>query len=318
MHCSRPRVLYVVGSGRSGTTLLDNVLGTLPGYFSTGELQLLWLALRQRSGCGCGRPVADCEVWSRVIERCHREISWFDPQRVEHLVQNELRIKHTPRLLRRLPHQLQTRPELAQLAEVLRSVYLGTAEYTGSRVIVDSSKSPAPATILSALEEAIDPFIVLLVRDPRAVAYSWRSRQPTLDRHRPGEMHQLTGLRSSLRWTATNLLGERVRKRLGKDRSLVVRYEDFISNPRVTLKRIARMMGDDDIDLPLKDDATIVLGANHTVWGNRSRFITGPVTLRMDRRWEKELPRSVSASVTALTLPGLMKYGYLRPIMRGS
>ena len=78
------------------------------------------------------------------------------------------------------------------------------------------------------------------------------------------------------------------------------------------------MMGDDNVDLPLRDDTTIVLGANHTVWGNRSRFITGPVTLRMDRRWEDELPRSVSAGVTALTLPGLAKYGYLRPITRAS
>lgn len=318
MSSSRVRVLYVVGSGRSGTTLLDNVLGALPGYFSTGELQLLWVALRQGSGCGCGRPVADCEVWSRVIERCREELSWFNPGRAEQLVQDELRIRHTPRLLRRLPHRIQTHPELAQLAEVLRSVYLSAAEYTGSRVIVDSSKSPAPATMLSALENTVDPFIVQLVRDPRAVAYSWRSRQPTLDRHRPEEMHRLTGVRSSLRWTATNLLAERVRKRLGEGRSLLVRYEDFIRNPHVTLKRIAQMMGDDDIDLPLKDDTTIVLGANHTVWGNRSRFITGPVTLRMDRRWEQELPRSVSASVTALTLPGLVKYGYLRPITRAS
>jgi hypothetical protein len=312
----RVRVLYVVGSGRSGTTLLDNVLGTLPGYFSTGELQLIWVALRQGSGCGCGLPVAECEVWSKVIQKCREEIPWFDENLVEELVQDELRIRHTPRLLRRLPGRLDAHPGLNHVAQVLRSVYLGAAELTNSRVIVDSSKSPAPAIMLSTLEDAIDPFIVHLVRDPRAVAYSWHSRQPTLDRHRPGEMHRLTWGRSSFRWTATNLMAERVRKRLGEGRSLLVRYEDFIRNPRATLMRITQMMGDEDIRLPLKDDTTVVLGANHTVWGNRSRFITGPVTLRMDRRWEKELPRSVSAGVTALTLPGLMKYGFVRPFKR--
>jgi hypothetical protein len=310
------RVLYVVGSGRSGTTLLDNVLGTLPGYFSAGELQMFWAALRQGSGCGCGLPVSDCQVWSQVIARLRQDISWFDPGHVEQLLLEELRIRHTPRLLRLRHDHLYKRPQLAQFAEVLRRVYLAAAEQTGSRVIVDSSKSPATAAILPLLGNTVEPFVVQLVRDPRAVAYSWRSHQPTLDRHRPGEMHRSTALKSALRWTTTNVLAEMVRTRLGKNRSLVVRYEDFTRDPRATLESIARLLGDDDIGLPFTEDGTIGLETNHTVWGNRSRFVTGPVTLRVDQRWEKHLPASVNAGVTALTLPGLLRYRYVRPIPR--
>jgi hypothetical protein len=41
---ARPNVLFVVGSGRSGSTLLDILLGQIPGFFSTGELHSLWWA----------------------------------------------------------------------------------------------------------------------------------------------------------------------------------------------------------------------------------------------------------------------------------
>ena len=35
-------VLYVAGAGRSGSTLLDNLLGQIPGFFSAGELRYVW------------------------------------------------------------------------------------------------------------------------------------------------------------------------------------------------------------------------------------------------------------------------------------
>ena len=36
------RVLYIAGSGRSGSTILDRTLGQVDGFFSAGELCNLW------------------------------------------------------------------------------------------------------------------------------------------------------------------------------------------------------------------------------------------------------------------------------------
>jgi hypothetical protein len=36
------RVLYFAGSGRSGTTVINNILGQLGGAFAAGELRYLW------------------------------------------------------------------------------------------------------------------------------------------------------------------------------------------------------------------------------------------------------------------------------------
>ncbi len=36
------RVLFIAGPGRSGSTLLDLLLGQIDGFTSTGELRLIW------------------------------------------------------------------------------------------------------------------------------------------------------------------------------------------------------------------------------------------------------------------------------------
>src|SRR5947208_16533925 len=62
------KVLFIMGWTRSGSTILDNVLGELDGFFSTGELHYLWeRGLLQNRLCGCGRAVPAGRVWSVVL-----------------------------------------------------------------------------------------------------------------------------------------------------------------------------------------------------------------------------------------------------------
>ncbi len=51
------RVCLIGATGRSGSTLVSRVLGSVPGAFSVGELCWLWTygVLRNRA-CGCGQP----------------------------------------------------------------------------------------------------------------------------------------------------------------------------------------------------------------------------------------------------------------------
>src|SRR3954470_20467180 len=61
------RVVYVGGVIRSGSTLLDRMLGELPGHVAVGELCYIWEpSLLLNHDCGCGRPFADCPFWSAV------------------------------------------------------------------------------------------------------------------------------------------------------------------------------------------------------------------------------------------------------------
>ena len=64
---SCPCVLYVVGAARSGSTVLQTVLGSHAQIEGVGELGFL-----SRSGhvfeeyCACGEPADVCPYWSEV------------------------------------------------------------------------------------------------------------------------------------------------------------------------------------------------------------------------------------------------------------
>jgi len=60
------RLLYIAGSGRSGSTLLDLLLGNHPLISGFGEVHRLSLEPESRK-CSCNRTIQDCEYWSRVI-----------------------------------------------------------------------------------------------------------------------------------------------------------------------------------------------------------------------------------------------------------
>ena len=58
-------VLYIGGLGRSGSTLLDLMLGQVPGLCAVGELSYLW-ARSDDDLCGCGERFAACAFWKQV------------------------------------------------------------------------------------------------------------------------------------------------------------------------------------------------------------------------------------------------------------
>ena len=62
------RVLYFAGSGRSGTTVMNTILGQVPGCFAAGELRYLWhRGVVEDHRCACGEPFHSCPVWSQVM-----------------------------------------------------------------------------------------------------------------------------------------------------------------------------------------------------------------------------------------------------------
>src|SRR5688500_6785417 len=65
-----PRVLLLGGAGRSGATVLERVLGELPGACSAGELVHLWQrGVLDDETCGCGESFGRCPFWVEVGAR---------------------------------------------------------------------------------------------------------------------------------------------------------------------------------------------------------------------------------------------------------
>jgi len=297
-------VLYITGWCRSGSTIIGNVLNEVEGCFHTGELSFLWKNAYGNGSntlCGCGTHLVQCPLWSKVLEQGSRpgEAPEAHALRVVKRQQDTVRTRHTWRVLR----QGTPSSELYEHAQLLASTYRTIAEATGSHVIVDSGKFPSEAALLPQVS-GISPYYLHLVRDPRAVAHSWtKTKQYVVP---------MSAARSTAYWFGFNVASELVTRR-HPERSLFLRYEDFIASPAATIDSLLKLIREDGAVNPVKG-RTVVLGRNHTVTGNPDRFLSGSTLLRPgDDAWRKELAPRVKALVSALSWPLTGRYGYRGP-----
>lgn len=303
----KTKVLYIAGWGRSGSTILDNLLGQVEGLFSAGELCYVWdQDLFENGICGCGKPLEECEVWGRVL--AEKDVSRIDAREMTRLQNGGLRTRHLPLML--APRgEASLRSRLEEYPENLGRFYGAIRRVSGARVIVDSSKTPAYGYALGMAPE-IDLHVVHLVRDPRATAYSWLKNKRQPDRGELGYMDRFTPAKSSLMWTVWNAAAQLFWGRR-EGRYLRLRYEDLVSTPREALERILEMVGEGDRSvLPFVRGREVDLAPTHTVAGNPNRFGTGAVELRLDDAWDRRMRLRDRALVTLLTLPLLARYGY--------
>lgn len=306
------KVLFIAGTGRSGTTILSSILGQVPGCFAAGEVRYTWergLLLNHR--CGCGEPFADCPVWTSVMATA------FGGQRpdaaaVARSIETRVRVRQVPMMLLRRLTGRKAVPSEAHDATVLR-LYRALSRQQGVEVIVDSSKLPPYGLLLGSMP-SVQLYVVHVVRDPRATAFSWRRQKSTRDPANAATMNQLENWRSGFLWLLWNVLADRWWPR-GQGRNLVVRYEDLMDDPAAVVERILGMIG---LGLPpgLVRQHSVILSPTHSVAGNPGRHDTGEVPLRVDAEWQQAMPAAQRVLVTVLTLPGLRRFGY--PVGTGS
>jgi len=312
------KVISIVGPGRSGSTLLARILGELPGVLNLGELRWLWeRGILQARPCSCGVAPVDCPQWSRVLTSVFAEVPRGSGQSAAHrqvgaIVAAQRRLSKRRRRLwairsRRAPGARV--PGLQEVRTATEDVVHALTATTGARVLVDASKRPLDAAVLASLG-SVQQHVVHLVRDPRAVAFSWGrgKRLPTPGRG-PDLMARRGAVRSAGRWLENNAGCELLRREVPADRWGQVRYEDFISDPTRVLSNLCDRLGEPDV-LPLEGDRAVRLGTGHSVAGNPSRFEAGEVAMRPDMEWQSAMSRRDKVLVTCLTLPLLRRYAY--------
>jgi sulfotransferase family protein len=321
VHTETPvRVLKIMGSARSGSTILDVVLGNHPDIESVGEVNKLvrtgWISRESLRGidpkrlqvpiCTCGKRLdvlyvntsdEACPFWSRV----RREwVERTDPDRIESYpkLQNDFEPQRGwPRLLY---EKRRRSASFRSYALLTRAFFESIRAVSGKPVIVDCSKISVRAFALG-MTPGIDLYVVHLVRDGRGVIAS-KIRSYREDRragvrcgHRDRPMWKTVVRRrgvhlvSLLRWIVANLLSEWVCTQLGPNRSMRLRYEDFAADPKGALERVGSL-----IDLDLTDVAEAAssgqpMQAGHNVGGNKTKK-SGIITLRPDaQEWRTAL-----------------------------
>lgn len=305
----RVTVIYIGGWGRSGSTVLANVLGQFNGSTSVGEIRFVWdRGVLENRLCGCGCRFRDCPMWRAVFQRA---FGGMDENHARDMLKARkaiLRTRGMPLLIfKKRQDQIDCKADWYK--DETRKLYWALADVNDSRVIVDSSKTPAYAYLISRTQ-GLDVRLVHLVRDPRATAYSWWKRakltSPDQNAVRMGRHHPIV---SSLFWNVRNYL-YRLLWKGQKDRYLPLKYEDFVASPRAQVAEICRFAGMEHIETPFINDNELALTASHTVSGNPNRFGKGMVAIKSDASWRDRFSRRHKLMVQMITFPLRSMFGY--------
>ena len=295
-------VLYIAGAGRSGSTLLDRTLGTVPGATSCNEVYRLFKeGLEYNYNCACGKAFNKCPFWKQVADKAFTDI---DIPHIQKLYDRTDHVRHFIKLYSgcMLPRQ---RQELQEYLAWLKKLYFSLAEISGNSILIDSSKVPTRPLLLNKIP-GINVYVVHLVRDLRAVAYSWQRQKS--NPATGGNLPVYSIARTVRFWSARNICSELLKKRMPYFR---VAYEEFALDP----ERIINMILESFPPLHGKKagfltEHQIELGPLHTIGGNPDRFHTGCVDIRLDLSWIENLSPEINRKVKLLGYPLLRRYGY--------
>lgn len=243
-------LIYIIGRGHSGSTLLDVLLGSHPNITGLGELK--WLSDKKKrkgksrvEGCACGASsISDCPFWIKV----DRKLQATHSLRLEEL---DLRSNDLDTFR---SHNL----------AIFRTIH----ELTGSSFLVDSSKSADRLRQIRGIEAEVDIFPVYIVRTPCGVVFSHVKRGR-------GLKHWARKYRSG---------SKEIHRTLDPGRFHVVEYEKFAGDPGKVLEDLARYLG---LETGFPADFSQP-GNQHHIGGNSMR-LGSTLDIRPDTQWKRRL-----------------------------
>lgn len=224
----KPLVLYIMGTGRCGSTVLGMTLGHLRNVFYAGELSA-WTAMK-------GVPLT-----ARVTKREESLAFWKSVKdtmlSAEEMCGYDLRAMQEHHAVLFRPWQYLNRRWRRLWTRHNRELFQAVADQSEAATVVDSSHLPLRALHLRRCKD-VDARVLYLVRDPRAVV---RSFQTATGRRKP-----FTALKANLYCLLVTILSCCVFLRYSKSKRMRIQFEDFVSDPERIVSEIASFIGETD------------------------------------------------------------------------
>jgi Sulfotransferase family len=287
----RPKVVYVMGAGHSGSTILGVTLGNCTNVFYAGELEE-WLI---NSGLPPLGGSERARFWGTVRDSVAGAEDLFGGGANRYLERSST--------VFRLDRWAARRRLRRRYRRVTEDLYRAVAHAAGATHVVDTSHFPLRARELKALA-GIEVYLVFLVRDPQqVVASELRHISP----HDVAERRLRAAVTNANLWL-TYLLSVAVFLGHQRERRLFLRHEDFLADPAGVLRQILDVV---DSSAAIPDLTALRTGS--PLLGNkliRSEVVAleGPKTSRtrssrmtalIQRPWEAVLSRLKPAAIAS-------------------
>lgn len=282
----RPKVVYVMGAGRSGSTILGVALGNCAGVFYAGELES-WL---RRAGAPDPGDEERTRFWDAIREQVRGEDLFGE--RAWRL------LEHSAAALRfyNWPARRRLRSRYLEVTETLYRTIARTATATH---VVDTSHYPLRARELRRLR-GVEVYLVYLVRSPHKVVASFSRPDTPKSRKTP--------LATNVYLWLTHLVSMVVFLGHRRDRRMVLYYEDFAADPERILGQLMSAL-----DVAATRPQLTSLDRGIPFQGNRLlRFKT--ITFHQS----SEQPERRSPLISLLHLPWTSALARLRPRVGGT
>lgn len=258
-------MIYIMGRGHSGTTILDLLLGDCPNICGVGEL-IPGIERFDSETCSCSQKVTNCEFWQGVQKDFDAsDFTWSDTTK---LTQQAHLFKFPSTLI-------SSTRRLKSLAQINWQLTQSIAVQSDCDFVVDSSKEATRGLLLA---RACDAKVIHLVRSPYEIVESNLNRFDAgkpfrllrRNYHNPKLRYLFISI-SALGWTVGLLLSFIVGF-FCKRNFLRIFYRELYSNPSSTMTTISKFLDTDMSSVIDKIESKQPLSVTHRIAGNRIRF----------------------------------------------
>ena len=277
------KIIYIASSGRSGSTILEMLLGLSETNFAVGEIHLLGYELTQKyQKCGCGMWVSDCGFWSKLpIEAqnaaLHPTFSLFrEKYNAGKAIRLRILLNHFFKipLSRYLKNSIKKYNDLNY--EFFSSLNSEKFDHIEGTIFVDSSKDSYRLWTLLK-DERFDLKIVHLVKSPDEFSFGATKKI----RPQTGLYFKYRSIRLICRWFVENYIIYSFTK---CKHLIAIDYNELATNTDEMIDQIAKFA-------KFRKPKELLLQAKlqHGIAGNMTRNRSAAVT--RDHSWKYKIPK---------------------------
>ncbi len=251
------KVIYIIGAGRSGSTILEVALGNSENIFDAGELVRFFKLGGKPHGFS---PESDnYKFWLNIGENFKSRIN---QKNISDLSDLTISIEYHSGFFKNLFH-VRSKKKVKEYKSIVNSFFEVLSENIEEPIILDGSKYPGRAL---ALYRSLDwpVYFIYMKRNPKGVVQSFGQKNV--------EQPSKSFLMANLYYFAVNFLATIVKWIVPKSRFMSVKYENFIKTPEEEITKIQKKFNIDlskSINL-IRNDKPLKVG--HLFDGNRIRL----------------------------------------------
>ena len=281
-----PTIICLLGTSRSGSTLLQSVLASHSGAISLGEIARVHELFERRSKCSCGETLAACNFWAPALKELRRTspvIAWSKASWIQR-GNSLLGVLAATTGLNRLASRKER-----QSARALGNALATLGQGTGGSLFIDSSKEPSEFLRLALLSShRVIP--VHVVRDPRGVAWS-AFRRTGID-----------PISSAKHWAQLNRAIALLSRITPTYPWQLVRYEDLCRDTQAVSRKLLAAVG-------------VTTGPkgphpSHALGGSPGFSLDNSNDIIADERWKAEMPESLKCLIMQTIGSAAPTFGY--------